>query len=117
MPSEQDNERRHFSRTDATLVVSYRPKDVPHGFDISQSRNVSQGGVLVTTNKAFDKGTYLDVMIRLPFMPEAIEVTGQVIGSEPVVPDLIYETRIEFLALSASYFERIGEFVQKPDRR
>ena len=115
--SEKQQERRHYSRTDASLVVSYRPKNLPHGFDISQSKNISQGGILVTTNKAFDKGTDLDVMIRLPLMSEAIEVTGHVIASEPVVPDLIYDTRIAFVALRSSYSERLGEFVQKPDLR
>ncbi|MDD3297032.1 MAG: PilZ domain-containing protein [Candidatus Omnitrophica bacterium] len=106
-------ERRKFSRMDANFVVSYRIKEFPDGYDLTQTKNVSQGGILLTTNKVFDKGTFLAMTIRFPLVPQKIEVTGEVIASKEIVRDLIYETRIKFLDLDEEFFQKLGEFIEE----
>ena len=57
-------DRRAHRRHDASLVVSYRPKDAPSGYDITHARNLSQDGMLLTTAKAFEKGAQLMLQIQ-----------------------------------------------------
>ena len=113
MTQSQGPERRQYPRAETTLVVSYRVKAVSHGYDISQSTNVSQGGMLLKTNKAFDRGTCLDLTIRLPLIQDPIRVKGPVVISEQVVPNLIYDTRIQFGRLERSAFRKLNEFVKR----
>ncbi len=89
-------ERRLSSRIDVSFVVSYRPLDENEAADLSQTRNFSQGGMLLTTNTAFKKGTFLKMFIRLPLITDKIYLLGKVLESKQVVKNLIYETRIVF---------------------
>jgi hypothetical protein len=111
----QHIERRHHRRSDANLVVSYRVKEFVSDYDISQSKNVSQGGMLLTTNREFGPGDLLLMTLRLPFMPDAMEVTGQVVGSREIVRDLIYDTRVRFDGLDGRSVSRLREFVVGSD--
>ncbi len=113
MAGYQGPERRRHSRLDANFVVSYRIKEIVDGYDLTQSKNVSQGGMLLTTNRLFSKGTFLAMTIRFPLIPQKIEVTGEVVGSKEIVRDLIYETRIKFIDLDEEFFQKLGEFIQE----
>ncbi len=107
-------ERRQYPRTEASLVVSYRIKERTSDYDITQSKNLSQGGMLLTTNRDFSGGALLIMTLRLPFMPEALEVTGKVVHSREIVRDLIYDTRVQFAGLDDRTVIRLGEFVFGP---
>jgi len=106
-------ERRKHPRLDANFVISYRIKEVVDGYDLTQSKNVSQGGILLTTNRLFKQGIFLAMTIRFPLIPQKIEVTGEVVGSKEVVRDLIYETRIKFIDLDEEFFQKLGEFIKE----
>ena len=97
----QGSERRKHPRVPGKFVVSYRVKTDIDNYDISQTRNLSLGGMLLTTNRDFTPGTILAIDIRLPFFIDAISLTGNVIDSKEVVKDLIYDTRIHFLAIDS----------------
>ncbi|MCM8819492.1 MAG: PilZ domain-containing protein [Candidatus Omnitrophica bacterium] len=104
-------ERRKYPRININFVVSYRIKEVPDNFDISQTKNVSGGGILLTTNRKFEKGTLLALNIRFPFIGDKIEVTGEVVDAKEIVRDLIYETRIKFLDLRSDVLKQLEDFV------
>lgn len=106
-------EKRNHSRIYVNFVVSYRLKQLPADYDLSQTKNISQGGLLLTTNRMFARDTYLAMTIRFPFVPQKIEIVGRVVASKEVVKNLIYETRIQFLDLDEKFFEELGEFVNK----
>ncbi len=107
------SEKRKHERLDVNFVISYRIQALPNGYDLSQTKNVSQGGMLFTTNKLFDKGICLAITIRFPFVPQKIEVLGIVIDSKEKVRDLIYETRIKFLDIDEKFFVDLGEFIKE----
>jgi len=107
------DERRKNPRLTATFVVSYRIKHQHGLYDLSQSKNVSKSGILLTTNRFFEPGTNLAMTIRFPFVSQRIEATGEVLNSREVVKNLIYETRIIFQDLDLKFMEELGEFVQK----
>lgn len=94
-------ERRQKPRVAGKFVVSYRVKAEVDNYDISQTRNLSLGGMMLTTNREFPPGTVLAIDIRLPFFIDAIHITGRVIDSKEVVKDLIYDSRIQFLEIDS----------------
>jgi hypothetical protein len=106
-------EKRKFTRASANFVVSYRLKEQADNYDLSQTKNVSQGGMLLTTNRKFEKGTQLAMTIRFPFVNQRMEVTGAVIDSKEIVRGLIYETRITFIDLPSEFFQELGNFIQE----
>jgi hypothetical protein len=106
-------ERRKHPRMEANFVVSYRIREFRDGYDLTQTKNVSQGGMLLTTNKMFSPDTCLAMTIRFPFVTQKIEITGRVISSKEIVRDLIYETRLQFLDLDESFFRKLGAFIDE----
>ena len=89
-------ERRRHNRVKVSFVVSYRPLEKDEDADLTQTKNFCQGGMLLTTNKKFDKGMLLKIFIRVPLVKGKIYLIGQVLDSKEIVKNLIYETRIAF---------------------
>ncbi|MEI8350624.1 MAG: PilZ domain-containing protein [Candidatus Omnitrophota bacterium] len=106
-------EKRHYQRVNGNFVVSYRVKKIPDNYDLSQTKNIGQGGLLLTTNKQFEPGTQLAMTIRFPFVEQRIETTGEVVHSKEIVKGLIYETRIKFIDLSENFLTELGTFVNE----
>jgi len=92
-------ERRKNPRISGRFIVSYRILEESDSVDISQTRNISMGGMLLTTNRQFEQGTNLALEIRLPFDPNPIMLIGKVIESHEITKELIYDTRLSFLAV------------------
>jgi len=106
-------ERRKYPRVDATFVISYRPKEISGEYDLVQSKNISQGGMLITTNKYFEKGKQLELIIRFPFVPQKIVTTAEVVDCKEMTKNLLYEKKIKLLNLDMEIFKKIGEYVKK----
>jgi hypothetical protein len=104
-------ERRKYPRADGRFIVSYRILDEINNVDITQTKNISLGGMLLTTNRIFNPGTNLAIEIRLPFDPNPIMLIGKVIESREIVKGMIYDTRMEFLAVDEKHRKIIGETV------
>ena len=104
-------ERRKFPRVTGRFIVSYRILDEEDNVDISQTKDISLGGMYITTNRSFEPGTNLALEIRLPFDPHPIMLIGKVVASYEVTRDLIYDTRLEFLAIDENHRNVIGQTV------
>ena len=105
-------ERRKHPRARGRFIVSYRVLDEAANIDITQTKNLGLGGMLLTTNKKFDAGTNMAVEIRLPFDSSPIMLIGKVIESTEVTKDLIYDTRLEFLAIDEKHRNIINKTVE-----
>lgn len=105
------SERRKHSRIMGKFVVSYRVKTEVDNYDISQTRNLSLGGMLLTTNRNFPPGTILAIDIRLPFFVDAIKITGKVEECKEIVKDLIYDTRVNFMEIDPKFKDIINDTV------
>jgi len=92
-------ERRKHPRVSGRFIVSYRILQEQDNVDVTQTKNLSLGGMLLTTNRPFDCGTNLALEIRLPFDPNPIMLIGKVVESREISKNLIYDTRLEFLAI------------------
>ncbi len=104
-------ERRRHPRVNARFIVSYRILEEIDNVDISQTKNLSLGGMLLTTNKRFSIGTNLALEIRLPFDPNPIMIIAKVLDSREISKDLIYDTRLVFLAVDERHRKVIKETV------
>ena len=104
-------ERRKHPRICGRFIVSYRILDANDSVDISQTRNLSMGGMLLTTNMQFEPGTNLALEIRLPFDPNPIMLIGKVVESRVITKDLIYDTRLSFLAVDERHRNVISQTV------
>lgn len=104
-------ERRKQPRVRGRFIVSYRILDEVNNVDITQTKNLCLGGMLLTTNKKFQSGTNLAIEIRLPFERDPIMLIGKVVDSLEVTKDLIYDTRLEFLAIDERHRNIINKTV------
>lgn len=104
-------ERRKHQRINGRFIVSYRLLDESDSIDISQTKNLSLGGMLLTTNRKFDIGTNLALEIRLPFDPNPIMLIARVVDSKEITRNLIYDTRLAFLAVDERHRKIVGQTV------
>ncbi|MBN3041134.1 MAG: PilZ domain-containing protein [Candidatus Omnitrophica bacterium] len=98
-------ERRKFPRVSASLLVSCRTKE--KDFDLSQSENLSNQGILLLTRKKYQKGQALELIIRLPVLPANIKIDGEVVYSRRVPKDIIYATGVKFY----SFDQELVDFI------
>jgi c-di-GMP-binding flagellar brake protein YcgR len=104
-------ERRRHPRIAGRFIVSYRILKNSDEADMSQTRNISQGGLLLTTNRKFEPGTVLALEIRLPFDPDPIRVSAKVLESHEVTKNLIYDTRLAFSYMNDRHKKGINSTV------
>jgi len=104
-------EKRKFPRAVGRFIVSYRILENNGNHDITQTRDLSLGGMLLTTNCQFNPGTNLALEIRLPFDPNPIMLIGKVLESKEITKDIIYDTRLVFLAIDEKHRKIINETV------
>lgn len=110
-------ERRKFPRLNASFVVSYKIKKIPDEYDFSQTKNVGQGGVLLTTNRQFEPGTQLALMVKFPFVTQRLEILASVVDSKEIAKGIIYETRLAFSNLDKIFFQDLGKFIEERLRK
>ncbi|MBM3246794.1 MAG: PilZ domain-containing protein [Candidatus Omnitrophica bacterium] len=104
-------ERRKYPRIAGRFIVSYRILEEDDNVDITQTKNLSLGGMLLTTNKQFEPGTNLALEIRLPFDPNPIMLIAKVLSSNEITKGLIYDTRLMFLYVDDKHKKTIGQTV------
>lgn len=104
-------ERRKHPRIAGRFIVSYRILNEADNVDISQTKNLSLGGMLLTTNRQFQSSAKLALEIRLPFEPEPLILIAEVIESREITKNLIYDTRLSFLAVDEKHRNSMDETV------
>lgn len=108
----KEKERRKHPRISARFMVSYRIMTKDEEIDLTQTKDLGMGGMLLTTNRKFEPGTQLSIEIRIPSDPNPIKLVGKVIDSRKVVEGVIYDTRLEFLSVDAKHYQSIQKTVE-----
>ena len=104
-------EKRRTPRAKGNFVVSYRLLEEKGKADLTQTKNISLGGMLLTTNRKFSVGAKLALQIRLPLDPAPIIIIAIVVESKEVVSNLIYDTHLAFLAVDEKHKQIINKTV------
>ncbi|MEW6173042.1 MAG: PilZ domain-containing protein [Bacillota bacterium] len=107
----QGPERRRYPRLNIGFIVSHRVKDTDDHYYLSQTKNISQGGMLLTTGRQYDASTHLEMTLRFPFSRK-IKVTGEVLESREIARNLIWATRVQFLDMETIISQQLGDFVE-----
>jgi len=92
-------------------MVKYRELSQAGGFDITSTRNISQGGVTITTASKLEAGSFLELTLRLPFAAEEAHVKAEVVACLETVKGSVWETRIKFVDMPEEYGKKIDEFI------
>jgi len=111
-PDDIKFERRKFKRINRKFIISYSHiKSEKVKFDISQTKNLSEGGLLFGSDRKFDKGIMLKIKLRLPEFSDYVIVNAQVIDSIQLGKSDIYETRARFVQADQRVIQSIKRLV------
>lgn len=90
-------ERRQYIRIKKNFVLTYFIKDDPADrHEISQLKNISEGGMCFVTTEALKSSQVLGIELRTPYLSDTTFIEGVVLQSHEKVKDMIYETRLRF---------------------
>ena len=104
-------EKRQFDRIECRFLTSYRLCEGADVTDTTQLKNLSAGGVLLTTCQPLEKGALCALKIRVPFARERLAPTGIVVESREVIRGLVYNTRFKFSDVSETDRRVLGEIL------
>lgn len=103
-----ESERRRYPRLNQHFLVRYWMLGGVDETDLCQVRDISLGGIRLTTGKPFENGAKLVLKIRLPggeIMP-----TGRVLESRQFVKAMpVCDTRLEFSEINESERKTLGD--------
>ncbi len=93
-----DEAKRETPRAHGTFIVTYRIASLADSeIDVSQSKNIGGGGMLLSTSKKLEPGAVLSLEVRLPSDKDPIHFMGEVLDSKEVIKGLSYDTRLKFV--------------------
>jgi hypothetical protein len=106
-------ERRKFKRIDGSYIVSYSPMEGETiKSDISQTKNLSEGGLLFISDREFEKDSMLKVKLRLPEFSDYVVVKMKVIASKKVAKGMMYDIRAQFIEVEQKVRDAIKRLVE-----
>ncbi|MFA5389731.1 MAG: PilZ domain-containing protein [Candidatus Omnitrophota bacterium] len=106
-------ERRKHKRINGTYIVSYAlMKGDELKFDVSQTRNLSEGGLAFICDRKFEKDDMLKIKLRLPEFSDYVILKAQIVGSDKLGRGTMYATRVKFVELAEEVKEGIRRLVE-----
>lgn len=98
---QKNEERRKHLRIKKNFIMSYYLEGEPSvRYKVTQLKNISKGGMCFITAQQYAKGTRLIVELRTPYLVDITRMEGTVLESHEKLSEIIYETRIQFGALT-----------------
>lgn len=113
MSSPMEQEKRKHKRLAGKYHVSYKVYGSSLDFDLSQTMNISRGGMLFTSDRCLGKDVELRFFIKGPFFLESLEMGGRVIESREVVKGSIYQVRIRFNDTTVKQLDVLDDFIKR----
>ena len=116
---ETEIDKRRSARADGHFITAYGRinNDTLVDRDVTQAKNISEGGMLITTSRPFEPSTNLSLKINLPTVAEPVQMTGTVIESRQLHQNLIYLTRLEFSGIDEQKRKAIQQTVEYYSRK
>jgi hypothetical protein len=72
-------EKRKHGRIAHHFVVHFKPSDAPEtGWQLTTTRNISEGGCLISSGHPYPEEQMLDFRIQLPSIQKPVAVSGRV---------------------------------------
>ncbi|MGD0335491.1 MAG: PilZ domain-containing protein [Candidatus Omnitrophota bacterium] len=110
----ESSERRKYQRLAEGYFVYYKVKGTSENYNLTRTKNISRGGMLLTVEKPFKEGANMEFIIRGPFTHGVdITMTGVVLECRELAKDFIYEIRIRFSDPDAKSLDKLDEFIKR----
>jgi len=107
-PDDIKFERRKFKRINRSYIVSYAHLEGEElKFDVSQTKNLSEGGLLFIADRAFEKDVMLKIKLRLPEFSDYVAVKAQVVASQRLAKGMMYGVRVKFVDMEQNVRDSI----------
>ena len=106
-------DRRRFIRVRATLVTNFRVFCVLEEIDNPQLQNISQGGLMFTSNQSLTIGQALEIKLTVPALEETIEFGGRVIWNDRTERKISYNTGVAIADIEPEDQEKLKQLVEK----
>lgn len=91
------SEKRKYKRFKKNFLLRYFDLRTPENrMELTQLKNISQGGMCFVTAQPFAMGIHMGVELNTPFITGSTVLKGVVRGCNEKVKNMIYETRLEF---------------------
>ena len=111
-------DRRKYIRIPYEAVIRYKarphkdPKKKP--FCAASSKNISSGGILMTTKEHFPSGTILEVELDIPSLDgySTVNILGQVVRTMEVQKGKRYENGISIHKIDEQDEEMLEQFLE-----
>lgn len=106
-------ERRKFKRINGSYIVSYAPLEGKElKFDVSQTRDLSEGGLSFISDRKFEKDVILKIKLRLPEFTDYVVVKAQVVNSKQLSKGLINLTNAKFIKVEQNVRDAIKRLAE-----
>ncbi len=111
-------DRRKYIRIPYEAVIRYkaRPQKEPKKkvFSDACSKNISTGGILMTTKEHYPFGTILEVELDVPSLDgySTVTILGQVVRTTEIQKGKMYENGISFYKIDEQDEELLEQFLE-----
>lgn len=92
-PSE---ERRKHPRVTKHFIITYYDEKIENAqHNVSQLKNISQGGICFSSCVPYAAGAQLKILIKTPYLAETLNAQGIVVDCIERIPNVIYEIHLK----------------------
>lgn len=110
------NEKRQYKRIPFNYVVTCRDgagnvESVAH-FAFMHSKNISAGGLLLESKYFYPPSSLLEIKVSIPSMVHSIKVIGEVVRSEEMQNNSLYNLGISFVKIDNKDRDSLIKFIE-----
>ncbi|MDP8266740.1 MAG: PilZ domain-containing protein [Candidatus Aceula meridiana] len=98
---DRPEERRKHLRVSKHFIVTYYDANIADAqHNVSQLKDISQGGVCFSSCAGFPKNSLLQILIKTPYLAETLSIKGIVVDCAEKIPEVIYEIHVQLEGLT-----------------
>lgn len=114
-------ERRQYKRFQKNFILKYFELENPREkHEITQLKNISQGGLCFINTKNLDQHTRLGIELKTPYISTTTYLEGVILDSQEKIPGILFETRLRFEKLDTQaelILKELIEYFLKGDEK
>jgi len=103
-------ERRKFVRLNVELEVEYRILESLKDFKITQTEDVSEGGIRIMLPEKIEPRTHLEIAIKIPNESKPVFAIGRVVWTKSDVFGGVHMTGIQLVHIKQKDRERLYKY-------
>jgi len=113
MNERDKQERRKYVRIAKQFIISYYALNDPEQqHDVSQLHNIGMGGMCFVASRQFPVGAAMGIELKTPYINETAHLEGTVLEAYEKIPNVVYETRMEFGTLNDTAQRVLAKIVE-----